>query len=47
MAANLNIKDGGIQMLKIYLTNLGKYAEGYLIGEWVELPITDDELGGD
>ena len=32
-------------MLKIYLTNLGKYAEGYLVGEWVELPITDDELG--
>lgn len=31
-------------MLKIYLTNLGKYNEGYLVGEWVELPITDDEL---
>lgn len=31
-------------MLKIYLTNLGKYNEGYLIGEWVTLPIDDDEL---
>lgn len=31
-------------MLKIYLTNLGKYNEGYLIGEWVELPVSDDEL---
>lgn len=31
-------------MLKVYLTNLGKYNEGQLIGEWVELPCTDDEL---
>lgn len=31
-------------MLKIYLTNLGKYNEGYLIGEWVTLPIDSDEL---
>lgn len=31
-------------MLRIYLTNLGKYNEGQLIGEWVELPCTDDEL---
>lgn len=31
-------------MMNIYLTNLGKYNEGYLIGEWVELPITEDEL---
>ena len=31
-------------MLRIYLTNLGKYNEGQLIGEWVELPCTDEEL---
>lgn len=31
-------------MLRIYLTNLGKYNEGHLIGEWVELPCTDEEL---
>ena len=31
-------------MLKIFLTNLGKYNEGYLIGEWVTLPIDNDEL---
>ena len=31
-------------MLRIYLTNLGKYNEGQLIGEWVELPYTDNEL---
>lgn len=32
-------------MLKIFLTNLGKYNEGYLVGEWVELPCYDlDEV---
>lgn len=31
-------------MLKIYLTNLGKYNEGFLIGEWVTLPIDEEEL---
>ena len=31
-------------MLKIYLTNLGKYNEGELLGEWVELPCTEEEL---
>lgn len=31
-------------MLRIYLTNLGKYNEGELVGEWVELPATDEEL---
>ena len=31
-------------MLKIYLTNLGKYNEGELLGEWVELPVDEEEL---
>lgn len=31
-------------MLRIYLTNLGKYNEGMLIGEWVKLPISEEEL---
>ena len=30
--------------ISIYLTNLGKYNEGELIGEWVELPVSDEEL---
>lgn len=30
--------------MKIYLTNLGKYNEGELIGEWVELPASNEEL---
>ncbi|MBR1373456.1 antirestriction protein ArdA [bacterium] len=32
------------KILAVYITNLGKYNEGYLIGEWVELPVTDEEL---
>ena len=31
-------------MLNIYLTNLGKYNEGMLVGEWLELPATDEEI---
>ncbi len=31
-------------MMKIYLTNLGKYNEGELLGEWVKLPATEEEL---
>lgn len=31
-------------MMRIYLTNLGKYNEGELVGEWVELPVSDEEL---
>ncbi len=31
-------------MIKIYLTNLGKYNEGELVGEWIEMPISEEEL---
>ena len=31
-------------MLRIYLTNLGKYNEGMLVGEWVDLPVSEEEL---
>lgn len=31
-------------MLNIYLTNLGKYNEGELVGEWLNLPATDEEI---
>ena len=27
-------------MPKVYLTNLGKYTEGFLQGEWLSLPYT-------
>lgn len=29
---------------RIYIANLGKYNEGELVGEWVNLPITEEEL---
>lgn len=31
-------------MIKGYITNLGKYNEGYLIGKWISFPIDEDEL---
>lgn len=31
-------------MVNIFLTNLGKYNEGELIGEWLELPATQEEI---
>ena len=30
--------------IQIFLTNLGRYVEGCLIGEWVKLPVADDKL---
>ena len=30
--------------IRIYLTNLAKYNQGTLIGKWLELPLTDEEL---
>lgn len=30
--------------IKIFLTNLGKYNEGYLMDEWVKLPVPADKL---
>lgn len=29
---------------RVYVTNLGKYNEGELVGEWLELPASDDEI---
>ena len=31
-------------MIKVYLANLGKYNEGELVGEWLELPCTEEEI---
>jgi len=31
-------------MLKIYLTDLAAYNKGYLHGEWISLPMDEDEL---
>lgn len=29
---------------KVFLTNLAKYNEGHLIGKWINLPLSDEEL---
>lgn len=31
-------------MLSVFVENLGKYNEGELVGRWLELPCSDDEL---
>lgn len=31
-------------MINVYITNLGKYNEGHLIGKWLELPVTDEGI---
>lgn len=31
-------------MLKGFITNLGKYNEGELVGEWITFPISEEEL---
>lgn len=31
-------------MLNLYIANLGKYVEGYLVGDWISLPYSEDEL---
>lgn len=30
--------------LNIYVANLGKYNEGYLVGDWLSLPATQEEI---
>ena len=30
--------------LSAFITNLGKYNEGYLVGKFIRLPITSEEL---
>lgn len=39
-----SVDDNDEPYLRIFLTNLGKYNEGELVGEWVDLPISDDDL---
>ena len=29
--------------LNVFITNLGKYNEGELVGKWIELPLLDNE----
>lgn len=38
------INKGEIIMIRGYITNLGKYNEGQLLGKWIEFPVLDSEL---
>lgn len=40
------LKTGGnfMELLNVYLTNLGKYNEGELVGEWFHLPAEEEEI---
>ena len=33
-----------MEKISIFLTNLGEYVNGCLVGEWVKLPVPDDKL---
>lgn len=41
-AANHEVRHDAV--LEAYITNLGKYNEGHLIGEWVKFPTTYEEI---
>ena len=34
----------GNRSMKVFITNLGRYNEGYLVGKWVKLPVDDKTL---
>ena len=34
----------GNGIMKVFITNLGRYVEGYLVGKWVKLPVDDETL---
>lgn len=33
-----------MEPIRIFITNLAKYNEGFLVGKWVSLPLSEDEL---
>lgn len=39
-----DLSDSGDYAFEVFITNLGKYSEGNLVGEWVKFPITNDEM---
>lgn len=41
-----NLSDSRDCAFEAFVTNLGKYNEGELIGEWVKFPITNEEMQG-
>ena len=39
-----NLSDLRDCAFEAFVTNLGKYNEGELVGEWVKFPITNEEM---
>lgn len=40
----MNVSDTRDCAFEAFITNLGKYNEGYLVGEWVKFPVTNEEM---
>lgn len=40
----MNVSDTGNCAFEAFITNLGKYNEGFLVGEWVKFPVTNEEM---
>ena len=40
----MNIADTRDCAFEAFITNLGKYNEGCLVGEWVKFPVTNEEM---
>lgn len=40
----MNIADTRDCAFEAFVTNLGKYNEGCLVGEWVKFPVTNEEM---
>ena len=43
-AAMMNVSDTRDCAFEAFITNLGKYNEGFLVGEWVKFPVTNEEM---
>ena len=40
----MNVLDTRDCAFEAFITNLDKYNEGFLVGEWVEFPVTNEEM---
>ena len=40
----MNVSDTRDCAFEAFVTNLGKYNEGFLVGEWVKFPVTNEEM---
>lgn len=40
----INVSDTRDCAFEAFITNLGKYNEGFLVGEWVKFPVTNEEM---